>query len=272
MHRRRWPYAFAALLVGLGLLGGVGWRVYSPLFAKPAAASLPEALPGPVLGQLNGGTLPNTTTLAAQLDPLVTGSALGPHVNVSVVDLHTARPIYEHNARDLAIPASNMKLVTALSVLATRGPAYRITTRAVAGDNPGEVVLAGAGDPTLSIDANGFYAGAGRLDDLAAQVTKALGGVPPTKVIVDGSVYSGPLLGPGWEPNADELGSVSKITGLMINGDRDLHTGLRFPDGEIAAGEAFAGLLGLPPTAVIRGTATAGAKQLGAVQSAPLLR
>ena len=54
-------------------------------------------------------------------------------------------------------------LLTAAAVLATRGPAYRIPTRAVAGATPGEVVLVGGGDPTLAIDDNGHYPGAARL-------------------------------------------------------------------------------------------------------------
>ncbi len=277
--RRRWPYVLAVLLIGLAFLGGAGWRIYAtnPHFAKPSEVSAPEVIPGPVLGQLSGATLPNPATLRTQLDPLVTGSVLGPHVNVSVVDLRTGQVIYERNPADSAIPASNMKMVTALSVLATRGPAYRITTTAVAGANPGEVVLVGAGDATLSVDAEGYYVGAGRLDDLATQVTKALGGVAPTKVIVDGSVYSGPLLGPGWEPDAQEQGFTSKISGLMINGariDPKTHASpfKRHPDAEIAAGEAFAKLLGLPPTAVSKGTAPQAAKELGAVRSAPMIR
>jgi D-alanyl-D-alanine carboxypeptidase/D-alanyl-D-alanine-endopeptidase (penicillin-binding protein 4) len=287
--RRRWPYILAVLLVGLAFLGAAGWRIYTtnPRFAKPAEVAAPEIVPGPVLGQLAGATLPNPATLRPGLDPLVTGSILGPHVNVSIVDLRTGQVIYERNPADSAIPASNMKMVTALAVLATRGPAYRITTQAVAGANPGEVVLVGAGDATLSVDANGYYVGAGRLDDLAAQVTKALGGVAPTKVIVDGSVYSGPLLGPAWEPDAQEQGFTSKISGLMINGariDPTKHTSpfKRHPDAEIAAGEAFAKLLGLPPTAVSKGTApaptaTQGAtpgpgQALGSVRSAPMIR
>ena len=59
-----------------------------------------------------------------------------------------------------------------MTVLAARGPAYRIPTRAVAGANPGEVVIVGGGDPTLAVDKNGFYPGAARLDDLAAQVRR----------------------------------------------------------------------------------------------------
>ena len=97
------------------------------------------------------------------------------------------------------MPASTTKLITAATVLAARGPAYRIATRVVAGSAPGEVVLVGGGDPTLAINATGSYPGAARLDLLAAQVKKALGGTAPTKVTVDTSLFPGPVYGPGWD-------------------------------------------------------------------------
>ena len=94
------------------------------------------------------------------------------------------------------LPASTTKLITAATVLATRGPDYRIPTRAVAGDSPGEVVLVGGGDPTLAVNATGSYPGAARLDQLAGQVKQSLGGTAPTKVIVDSSLFTGPVYGP----------------------------------------------------------------------------
>ncbi len=87
-------------------------------------------------------------------------------------DVATGEALYDRGADRATVPASTTKLVTAATVLATRGPAYRIPTRVVAGANPGEVVLVGGGDPTLSIGAKGYFPGAARLDLLAAQVKK----------------------------------------------------------------------------------------------------
>lgn len=287
--RRRWPIFVAITLVGLVLLGVAGWRIWidGPKFASPSASQSAEVTPGPVLARLSGSGAPSGGTLAQQLEPLVLGSDLGKKVSVSVVDLRTGQVLYERDPANMVIPASNAKMVTAAAVLATRGPAYRITTRAVAGANPGEVVLIGAGDATLSADGEGYYVGAARLDHLAEQVKKALGDTKPTKVIFDGSLYSGPLLGPAWEADAHEEGFTSKITALMINGARvDTKDKMmpfdRYADPELAAAEAFAKALGLPANAVARGTAPAASPsgasaaaagvQLGAVQSAPMLR
>jgi D-alanyl-D-alanine carboxypeptidase len=47
-------------------------------------------------------------------------------------------------------PASNMKIVTAVTTLAALGPQARFTTRVRAGATPTDIVLEGGGDPLLS--------------------------------------------------------------------------------------------------------------------------
>ncbi len=47
-------------------------------------------------------------------------------------------------------PASNMKIVTAVTTLAALGPQARFTTRVRAGATPADIVLEGGGDPLLS--------------------------------------------------------------------------------------------------------------------------
>src|SRR5207302_1298596 len=159
---------------------------------------------------------------------------------------------YTQNQTDGVIPASTMKLATAVSVLATRGPAYQLQTRAVAGPNPGEVVLVGAGDPTLAVNASGTYPDAARLDDLATQVKKALGGTAPTRVIVDSSLFTGADTGPNWESDVvDSFGYTSRITALMVDGGRTNPKQIDNPSPRTStpalfAGQAFAKLLGLP--------------------------
>jgi D-alanyl-D-alanine carboxypeptidase/D-alanyl-D-alanine-endopeptidase (penicillin-binding protein 4) len=316
VKRRRRGLVAALVLIPVLLVALAGVVVVRPgpvdgwlaaLTGKDADAAPPaqtiEALPGPVLAALNGGVLPDLAALKAALDPLVTGSALGGNVGVSVVDIESGAPLYERRAGNLLVPASNMKIITAAAVLATRGPDYRITTRVVAGTKPGEVVLIGAGDATLAVDANAYYAGAPRLDQLAEQVRKALGGTAPTSVVVDGSLFSGPLTGPAWDSNDVPEGWVGYVSALMLNGSRTdpkdrSQPYRRFTDNERGAGEAFARLFGLPASAVSKGTAppaavssapaTTGAvspsatgsapaavqpgAELGAVHSAPMLR
>ncbi|MEU4382240.1 D-alanyl-D-alanine carboxypeptidase/D-alanyl-D-alanine endopeptidase [Micromonospora echinofusca] len=299
-RRRRVPVLLAAVLVlvlaavGIAVLrpgpvaGWLGDEPAGPGVAEPAAEPAPVA----VLAAADANApMPTPEGVRAALAPLVGVPALGDRVHVSVADVATGQPLFGRGEDDGTVPASVTKLVTGVTVLAARGPAYRIPTRAVAGAAPGEVVIVGGGDPTLAVDKKGFYPGAARLDDLAAQVRDALGGTKPTKVTVDSSLYSGPVFEPGWDDDIPTGGYGGAITALMTDGARSdvtrakkdeaagNHWAERVSQPDLAAGRAFARLLGVPPSAVARGTApAAGAAtpgpgaELGKVESLPMVR
>lgn len=273
-----WIVTGCLLLLTVLAGGGLVWLkpdLFRTTMVFPTASPSAEPTPGPVLAAAPAGSGLSASTLRQRIEPLVVDSVLGKTVRVSVVDLRTGQVLYERDPDETVVPASNAKVVTAAAVLKTLGAAHRITTRAVAGPNPGEVVLIAAGDATLSVDENGYYVGAGRLDDLADQVKKSLAGTVPSKLIIDNSLYQGDLLGPQWDPRAPEEGYTAKITALMINGARvdpkDNDSPFdRHPDPEAAAAQAFARLLGV--TEIAHGTAPAGAAELGSVRSAPMIR
>ncbi|MFG1675668.1 D-alanyl-D-alanine carboxypeptidase/D-alanyl-D-alanine-endopeptidase [Micromonospora sp. NPDC049282] len=270
-----------------GWLGGEGTP--SGVAAAPPEPDPPAVLAGPDAN----APLPTGAGIRAALDPLVRAAALGDRVNVSVADVTTGKALYGSGPDTPTVPASVTKLATGVAVLSARGPAHRIPTRAVAGANPGEVVLVGGGDPTLAVDRkNAFYPGAARLDDLAAQVRAALGGTAPTKVVVDSSLFSGPVFEPGWDPDIPTGGFGAAITALMTDGARKdpararrtaeetNHAADRVPEPDLTAGRQFARLLGLSGSAaqVTRGKApAAGAAgalgaELGKVESLPVIR
>ncbi|MFD0594978.1 D-alanyl-D-alanine carboxypeptidase/D-alanyl-D-alanine-endopeptidase [Catellatospora coxensis] len=269
----------------------------APDWQSPSAAPPAEPAAAPVLAAMTDAPVPDAAALKKLLDPLVISSPLGSSVSASVVDVTTGEVLYERAPTEMITPASNTKLVTAAAVLSTRGPDYRITTRVVAGANPGEVVLIGAGDATLGVTAKKFYEGAAQLDDLAAQVKKAMGDAPITKVITDGSLFTGPVASPDWPSDTLGEGTVSRITAVMINGTRSNLKQRVMPftwysDPERAAGDAFAKLLGVTGSAKGKAPATtatgstapspqgsaaaagppAPGTELGSVRSAPLLR
>ncbi|WSN14673.1 D-alanyl-D-alanine carboxypeptidase/D-alanyl-D-alanine-endopeptidase [Micromonospora sp. NBC_01699] len=277
----------AGLLVGLAAVLVLALAAAGVVLVKPgpvagwlgqaeptptASTDPPEPAPGEVLAVFGTGAVtPTPDGLRAVLDPLVGVDVLGPSVHVAVVDVATRELLYGRDPQTPTVPASTTKLITAATVLATRGPAYRIPTRVVAGAAPGEVVLVGGGDPTLAINATGSYPGAGRLDQLAAQVKQALGGVAPTRVTVDSSLFPKPLYGPGWDPDIPTGGFASPITALMTDGARidpkdTVKGATRYENPDVAAGRAFARALGLPAavvSAVTRGSAPAGTSPAG---------
>ncbi|MFF5178854.1 D-alanyl-D-alanine carboxypeptidase/D-alanyl-D-alanine-endopeptidase [Micromonospora sp. NPDC000316] len=281
------------VLVGVGVVvvrpGPVaGWLGEDVASAPTAAAATPEPDPSDVLaGPDANAPLPTPDGVKAALGPLVGAAALGDRVNVSVADVASGQTLFAKGADDGTVPASVTKLATAVTVLAARGPGYEIPTRAVAGAKPGEVVLVGGGDPTLAVDKKGYYPGAARLDDLAAQVRTALGGTAPTSVTVDGSIYSGPVYGPGWDSDIPTGGYGGAVTALMTDGARrdpgaEPGGAERVAEPDLSAGRSFARLLGVPTDTVKRGTAPAlstaaggtppSGTELGTVQSPPLIR
>jgi D-alanyl-D-alanine carboxypeptidase/D-alanyl-D-alanine-endopeptidase (penicillin-binding protein 4) len=289
----------AAFLVVLVALGAGGLVVLRPagFFGAAGTAASPTgtpaaSAPAPVLAAVpSTAPVPGTDAVAAALHGPLSDPRLGTHVAVEVIDVATGQKLFTQNPTDPTTPASTMKLATAVAVLALRGPAYQIKTRVYAGANPGEVVIVGGGDPTLAINATGSYPEAARLDDLAGQVKRALGGTVPTKVIVDSSLFSGPNTGPNWESTvADGGGYVARVTALMTDGGRINPKQVdppspRYVTPDLAAGQAFARLLGAPANAVALGTAptpvaaspSAGAVPvpgtlLGTVSSPPLVR
>ena len=265
--------------------------------ARPAAVvDPPDPAPGPVLAALDA-TAPTPTGdgLKAALDKLANDNDLGGRTNVAVRDVVSGRLLYANGADNPTVPASTMKLVTAVTVLAALGPAHRIATRVVAGPNPGEVILVGGGDPTLAVNANGFYPGAARLDKLAAAVKTALGGTPPTKVFYDGSLYSGPVYEPGWDDDIPTGGFGGPATALTIDGARtsvkktDNGYAVRYAKPDAAAAQAFAKALGVtaapapapkgavPPAAAspspaVPGATAAPGAELARVESPPMVR
>jgi D-alanyl-D-alanine carboxypeptidase/D-alanyl-D-alanine-endopeptidase (penicillin-binding protein 4) len=261
----------AVLAAGGGAFLGLRGGTKASWVAQPEAAAV-----APVLGGLsNNAKQPTPAVLAGLLQPLLGDARLGPRVMASVVDVNSGQALFDAGGAQPVVPASTAKLVTAAAVLRTRGPAYQIPTRAVVGASSGEVVLIGGGDPTLAVNANGSYPGAARLDLLAAQVLKALGGQKATKVTVDASLYTGPAFNPSWE-EIDRGQYITNMSALMTDG------GLKDPkrptakdayslQPEISAGQVFATMLGVSAPVTL-GNAPPKADQLGQVLSLPVSR
>ncbi|MEV4623455.1 D-alanyl-D-alanine carboxypeptidase/D-alanyl-D-alanine-endopeptidase [Asanoa sp. NPDC049573] len=249
---------FAAGLVVVRPGPVAGWFGDDSAARSAAVIDPPDPAPGPVLGPLAAtAPTPDEAGLTAAIGKLVTDNDLGGRTSVVVRDVVSGNVIYGNGGDLPTVPASTMKLVTAAAVLATRGAAYKIPTRVVAGPNPGEVILVGGGDPTLAVNGDSFYGGAARLDKLAAATKKALGGTAPTKVYYDSSLYSGPVYGPGWDADIPTGGFGGPATALTINGARistkKSSNGYaeRYAKPDEAAAKAFAKALGVSGTPAV---------------------
>ncbi|MDP9241400.1 MAG: D-alanyl-D-alanine carboxypeptidase, partial [Actinomycetota bacterium] len=140
---------------------------------SPTPAAAPA--PSPVLVPGRGGPVPTQAGVAQALAAALRDPRLGSRLAYSVVDAETGQGLADGDAARPTTPASVTKLTTGFAVLAGPGPQARITTRVVAGATPGDIVLVGGGDPTLSVDARQAYPGAPRLDVFAAAIRTAYG-------------------------------------------------------------------------------------------------
>ncbi|MFG2991089.1 D-alanyl-D-alanine carboxypeptidase/D-alanyl-D-alanine-endopeptidase [Streptomyces sp. NPDC048257] len=182
---------------------------------RPGSGGLPQAAPSApgVLGGIGPG-VPRAQSapaepasaggLAAALKPLLADSALGTVRTASVVDTATGQVLYESGARDAMTPASTVKIATAAAVLAALGPEHRIRTTVAPGAAPGQIVLVGGGDPSLTAKKKSPAGSGGSLVALAADTAQALkaAGTDTVTLAYDDSLYGGPARHPiGANPN-----------------------------------------------------------------------
>ncbi len=189
--------------------------------ATPAAA-----IPPPDGGHAGLGT----AAPAAQLNLAITkllrhrlaNPALGHDTAIQVRSPDGQQVLFSSRARAAQLPASNMKLVTALGALTSLGPTARFGTQVTARAKGSGVILVGGGDPLLSRTG---------LDSLAARTATALkasrdGGTPKTlKVFIDDSLFNDTSLPAGW-PRSYVPSEVTHVRALGRLGVRVTDSGL----------------------------------------------
>jgi serine-type D-Ala-D-Ala carboxypeptidase/endopeptidase (penicillin-binding protein 4) len=277
----------ALVAVAVFVLGFFGGRAVRNLGDEPAAnvatPSHPPATPSavsaaaaePSTGTPDAGPPANAAEVTALLAPYLRVPALGSLVGAYVADGPSGAVLDNQLGGRGFAPASTAKLTIAVALLSVARPDERFTTVAEAGGAPGQVVLVGGGDPTLSAARPGKpteYRSAARMYDLATQVRKALAGTPITSIVVDDSRFTGPRTAPGWQPDDVPSTYASAITPLMVDGGLPATGGaMRSAVPDLEAGRAFARLAGVPTVPVTRGHAVPSARKLGAVNSATML-
>ncbi|WP_344414488.1 D-alanyl-D-alanine carboxypeptidase/D-alanyl-D-alanine endopeptidase [Pseudonocardia ailaonensis] len=254
------------------LLAALGVKGASPVDAVMLA-------PVPQLAALSAtAPTPSAAGIASVVDPLSRERALGQFAGV-VVDPAAQRgaaPLWQLSPEKPLAPGSTAKVLTSAAALLTLDATDRLSTKVVAGSEPGQVVLVGGGDPTLTALAApkvGTYPDPSRLDDLVAGVRKSLPNQKIISIVVDNSLWTGPLLAPGWDPADVGAGNITPMVPLMLDGGRadpTLQDGPRVGDPSGDASKAFARKLGVPTSAITKGTAPPNAKKLAEVVSAPV--
>ena len=198
----------------------------NPVKPQPSTPSPTPTGALPIAGADGTGTLPTAAAVAAALAAPLADAGLGPakDVHALVIDAATGQELLDLGGGDLSPPASTIKIATAAAALTSLGPRTRLVTR-VAGPAPvqgtvaGDLVLLGAGDPTLTTATTGL---AGRVSMRALAETLVAAGVKRVtgSVVGDGSLFTGPATGPGWHPSYVTDGSVAPVSALEVDGGR----------------------------------------------------
>lgn len=261
-----------ALVVVGAVAAALGWGVYRD--HKDLAEKVPprpaEVAYTPAIAAVTSADAPTAAGVTTQIAAALRNPDLGDFTGV-IADAGTGQVLWQRDAARPRTPASTTKVLTAAAALLTLPADKRITTTVVAGAAPGEAVLVGAGDPTLRAGTSSIFTDAPKIADLATQLRRA---VPPvTRIVVDTSLFTGPDFARGWERADIAGGDITPLSPLIADSGR-IRPGEdyspRVDDPALAAGQALATALGLPPTAVAAGRAPQGAAQLAAVRSAPL--
>lgn len=211
------------------------------------------------------------TVAALAADPRLVG------FSGAVTNATTGAVLFDRGASAASSQAGVSKVLTAAAAINVLGPDNVLTTRVYQGSTPNTIVLVGAGDPTLTRLESGesVYAGAPRLSALADQVLDVFTDDIET-IVLDSTLWSqADKWDATWPRAAQTGGSLSEVTALQVDGDRDdptQQTSPRSTDPVSRAGAAFAEALGLNPDDVTftLGSAVTTKPLLGSVSSQPI--
>lgn len=155
--------------------------------------------------------------VTAIMDAAATNSDFG-QLHATVSDASTGQTLWAKDDGVAAVPASSMKILTGAAALLGLGEDRRVTTTVQRVTGANDVVLRGAGDPTLSESGDGFFEDSASIADLAEQVSAAIPEGVGT-VYVDYSLFS-EVFHPAWEREGLADGYIAPVQSVMLDAGR----------------------------------------------------
>jgi D-alanyl-D-alanine carboxypeptidase/D-alanyl-D-alanine-endopeptidase (penicillin-binding protein 4) len=153
--------------------------------------------------------------------------------SIHILEIDTGKTVYDHDARELMIPASNMKIITSAAALNYLGPDYVYKTKVgLSGDS---LVVIGSGDPLLGDEKTDTKYGRepGWIFKDIANELKSRGIGTIEGIIVDSSIFDDEPVHPSWP--ADDLNRwyACEVSGLNFN-DNCIQMSTKNIDGKVA--------------------------------------
>ena len=137
--------------------------------------------------------------------------------SIHIIKADSGVTVYEHNAGELMIPASNMKIITSAAALKYLGPDYEYKTRVGLCDDT--LVVIGSGDPLLGDEKTDSKYGRekGWLFKNIAQTLKRNNIKTIEDIIVDSSVFDDQRVHPSWSISELNKWYACEVSGLNFN-------------------------------------------------------
>lgn len=215
--RTRWHFLGLLTLVLLSVWSVAAWDVEPPP-PPPQPIEPIEVVSSPVRPPAE----PEVLVLREDISELLNTPALrSAEWGVLIVSLEGGDTLFARNENHFLAPASNMKIVTTAAALHFLGPSFRYKTFVFA-DGPvengvlrGDLILYGTGDPGIS---ERFYRNGADVferfaDDIARAGIRRIDG----SVVGDATYFSGPELGPEWDPRDLNEWFAASASSLSFN-------------------------------------------------------
>lgn len=275
---RQHPRVFIGLAIALAIVVlGCGAFALGSALAPASTASGPadNGDAAPARDAPDDPTAPQAVATCS-VATLASAAALGGFAGW-IGDASSGSQVFSRAGSESAASRGTLELFTAAAADQVLGASSTLATTVYSGTEPGEIVLVGGGDPTLTAlpaGQQGVYPNPSRLADLATQVQQALAGQAVTKITVDASLWPESDSWPSaWNRKLVGAGYLAPVTALQVDAGRTDPTkevSPRSPDPVQDAAKAFATALGVPDVEIADGTVADGATQLGQVQSQPV--
>ena len=195
--------------------------VARPTVASAAKRPAPTTTPRSAIRS----SVPATAdALRTYLGSLVTSSTNSGRWGVMVVSLTKGDTLFGFNSDEPLLPASTMKLYTSAFALESFGPAHQFRTDVlrdgavlVDGTVQGNLILKGAGDPSLVPRYLTWNAGVQPMDALAQQVV--LAGIKHVNgdIVGDASAFERQRVPAGWRTRYLQASYAARVSALSFN-------------------------------------------------------
>ena len=172
--------------------------------------------------------------LADQIDQIISRSLQQKvRFSIHIIEADSGDTVYEHNAEELMMPASNMKIIITAAALKYLGADYEYKTKVGLCGNT--LVITGSGDPLLGDEKtdSGYGRGQGWIFEEIAKELRKNEVQSIEDIIIDTGVFDNQCVHPNWPSDQLNRWYACEVSGLNYN-DNCIRMSTRNIDGKVA--------------------------------------